>query len=387
MPTIVQFGAGNIGRGFMGHLFCAAGREVVFVEVEPSLVEALNRERRYPLRLVGPDRFETLAIGPVRAVDARDPEAVAGALASAEFACTAVGVGILPRLAPALAAGLERRARRSEAPLNVLLCENQLRCADLLRGLVEKELPPGQEQLLQRLGLVETVVARMVPVVPAAERAANPLLVIAEDYQRLPVDRRGVVDLLPAIEGIEPVDDLFPFSEQKLFVHNLGHAAAAYLGYRHGHSLVHQALADPAVAAVVEGVMAETGEALSRKHGFARDEMRAYRADLLRRFRNAALGDTVARVGRDPLRKLGPQDRLTGGLLLCLDQGVEPRHVLTALAAALAYDEPADPAAVALQARLAAEGLDAVLAGVCGMPAGSDAAGMVCAACERLQAA
>ncbi|MGV3724844.1 MAG: mannitol-1-phosphate 5-dehydrogenase, partial [Actinomycetota bacterium] len=62
MDTIVQFGAGNIGRGFMGQLFTEAGFEVVFVDVVPEVVSALNQRREYPLRLAGPDRFETLTI-------------------------------------------------------------------------------------------------------------------------------------------------------------------------------------------------------------------------------------------------------------------------------------------------------------------------------------
>jgi mannitol-1-phosphate 5-dehydrogenase len=387
MRSVVQFGAGSIGRGFMAHLFCEAGFEVVFVDVEPQLVAGLNRRGRYPLRLVGPERFETIEIGPVRAVDARDGAAVAAELAAADLACTAVGVAVLPRLAPVLAQGLARRAERGDAPLNVLLCENQLRCSDLLRGLVEKALPAAPTALLPRLGLVETVVARMVPVLPPGERAADPLLVVAEDYHHLPVDRSGSVGPLPDIPGIEPVDHLLPWAERKLYTHNMGHAAAAYLGHRFGCARIDQAMAAPAVAAAVEGAMAEVGEALCRKHGFERPAMRAYVADLRRRFRNAALGDTVARVGRDPLRKLGPHDRLVGALWLCLDQGVEPRQVLAAIAAALAYDAPEDPGAVTLQARLAGEGLDAVLAEVCGLPPDGEAAGMIRAARERLQAA
>src|SRR5690349_4578030 len=104
--TVVQFGAGNIGRGFMGHLFTEAGYEVVFVDVVPEVVWALNGRRAYPLRLAGPDRFETLTIRPVRAVDGRDLEAVAREIAACDFVCTAVGVPALPHLAPGLAAGI-----------------------------------------------------------------------------------------------------------------------------------------------------------------------------------------------------------------------------------------------------------------------------------------
>src|SRR5205085_2780520 len=159
--------------GFMGQLFSEAGLEVVFVDVVAEVVAALNERRAYLLRLVGPDRFETLTIRPARALDGRDVEAVAEALASAAIACTAVGIGALHHVVPALAAGIARRARLGGRPLNVLLCENQLHCSDLLRGLLEEALPASERPALTRVGLVETVVSRMVPVVPEDERVRD----------------------------------------------------------------------------------------------------------------------------------------------------------------------------------------------------------------------
>lgn len=375
--TVVQFGAGSIGRGFMGHLFWEAGLETVFVDVALELIAALNGRRSYPLRLVGPDRHETLEIGPVRAVDGRNSAAVAEVLGEASLACTAVGVGALTKIAPALAAGL--CLRDSQPPLNVLLCENQLRCSHLLRSLLEPLVP----EAVRRCGLVETVVSRMVPILPDEERRRDPLLVIAEDYARLPVDRRGFTGRLPSIPGLQPVDDLLPWVERKLFCHNLGHAAAAYLGYERGHATIDRAMSDPEVAAVVEGAMAESGDALCRKHGFDEAELRAQNKDLLRRFRNPLLGDTVVRVAREPLRKLRPEDRLIGALSLCLDHGVEPRHVLVVILAALRYDNPVDAEAVALQQRLAGDRLPGVLRETCGLAPGSEPARLIRAAWER----
>lgn len=341
-PTILQFGAGNIGRGFMGHVFTEAGFEVVFAEVAPEIVEALNERRGYTLRLVGPDRFESLAVGPVRAVDARDHEAVARELEACAFACTAVGVPALPHIAPALAAGIRRRGR----PLDVLLCENQLHCSDLLRGLLLKQ---PETPHLDSVGLVESVVSRMVPVMPEEERRRDPLLVIAEDYPHVPVDRSAFVGPIPAIPALQPVDDFPAYFERKLFVHNLGHAVAAYAGHLRGCTFIHEAMGAPEIAALVDGAMAEAGEALARKHGQDRNELRRHREDLLRRFRNAALQDTVSRVGRDPARKLRAEDRLVGAAMLCLDWGVEPDNIVKGIAAGLNFDAPDDAGARALR--------------------------------------
>lgn len=341
-PTVVQFGAGNIGRGFMGHVFTEAGFEVVFVDVAPDLVAGLNEARAYPLRLAGPDRFETLTIGPVRAVDARDTEAVAAELARCRFACTAVGVQVLPRLAPVLAAGIRAR----ETPLDVILCENQLHCSDLLRGYLARELTPEQ---LRRIGLIESVVSRMVPVVGEDERSENPLLAVAEDYPALPLDARAFLGEIPPVTAFRKVENFPAYVERKLYVHNMGHAVAAYLGYGEGVTFVHEAMALPHVREVVEGAMLESGEALCRKHDFDRAEMREHRENLLRRFANAALGDTVTRVGKDPIRKLRPDDRLVGAALTCLDWSVDPANIVRGIVAAFRYNAAGDPGAEMLQ--------------------------------------
>lgn len=333
----------------MGPIYTGAGFEVVFVDVAPDLVAALNQRRAYPLRLAGPDRFETLTVSPVRAVDGRDTNAVVREIARCRFACTAVGVPALPHLAPALAAGVRERG----APLDVVLCENQLHCSDLLRGYLRKLLP---EDVLASVGLVESVVSRMVPVVPEAERERDPLYVVAEDYPKLPVDQRGFVGDVPPVPAFAPVDDFGAYVERKLYMHNMGHAVAAYLGYQAGCRFIHEAMAAPEIAETVEAAMAETGEALRRKHGFALDELRAHAADLRRRFRNAALGDTVLRVGRDPVRKLRPDDRLVGAALTCLDWDVEPAHVVRGIVAALRFDPSDDPSAPAIQAAIREHG-------------------------------
>lgn len=369
-PTVLQFGAGNIGRGFMGHIFTEAGYEVVFADVYEPLIQGLNRRRSYPLRLAGPDRFETLTIAPVRAVDARDTDAVAAELARCAFACTAVGVTVLPRLAPVLAAGARRRA----GPLNVILCENQLNCSSLLRGYLARELAPEE---LRRVGLIESVVSRMVPVVDEAERAADPLLAVAEDYPALPLDAAAFLGPVPEVAAFRSVQNFAAYVERKLFVHNLGHAVGAYLGYQARCRFIHEAMGLPELSESVSEAMREGGEALCRKHDLDREEMRQHRENLLRRFANPELGDTVARVARDPIRKLRPDDRLVGAGLACLDWGVDPVHIVRGIAAAFRYDDPGDPAAAMIQETIHSDGIEEAIRRFTGQRAESDLGSLI----------
>jgi mannitol-1-phosphate 5-dehydrogenase len=378
---VVQFGAGNVGRGFTGQLFADAGAEVVFVDIVPEVVAALNERGSYLLRFVGPRRHETVTVRGVRAVDGRDREAVAREVASADLVCTAVGAAVLPQIAPALAAGLARRVL-DVPPLNILLCENQLHVSAVLRDLLAAEGVMDPSSPAQSFGLVETVVSRMVPGASPEEHARDPLLVVAEDYDRLPLDARAVVGVLPAIPGLEPRADFEALVERKLFVHNMGHAVAAYHGYEAGKSTIREAMADPGIAAAVRGALEEGSESVTRHHGLDRAEQAAYVADMRLRFANPALADSVVRVGRDPIRKLRRDDRLVGAALLALEQGVEPIEIVRGIAAALRFAPVEDPAALSLQAELRDLGLDAVLAARCGLSPEHPLAVRVRAACR-----
>ncbi|MBL7222737.1 MAG: mannitol-1-phosphate 5-dehydrogenase [Candidatus Brocadiae bacterium] len=364
MKTALHFGAGKIGRGFLGQLYCQSGWETVFVDVVPAVVAALNERHGYDIELVNDDEEQVFPVTHVRAIDGRDTDAVAEAVATCDIASTAVGVRALPHIVPPLAAGLARRAEGSAAPLNVVVCENLLDAAERLRhGVLDLADDATATFVRHGVGFVATVVSRMVP----DQEHADPLRVSVEPYAILPVDATAFVGPPPAVQGFLPVDNIRAHEERKLFCHNLGHALCAYLGYPQGHRLTADAITDMPIRTAVVAGLAEAAQALISRHGFDPDEYDAHVRDLLRRFANRALGDTVARVARDPIRKLGRHDRLVGAAQACLDEGIHPSNILQGIRAAVAYDHPDDPQAARLQQMLHDDGPDAVLTTVCGL--------------------
>jgi len=379
-PIAVQIGAGNIGRGFMGELFAAAGYRIVFVDTDATLVEALGSRCSYQIHHITNEGRETVRIEAAGALHGRDDTAVAETIAGAALACTAVGVRSMAAAASALAAGLARRLSRGGDALNIITCENLVGAGRHLRDLVWAELERAIAagacpavtfgEFDARFGFVEAVVSRMVPVVPADVRRRDPLWIACEPYARLPVDATAFRGPPPEIAGLEPVENILAHQHRKLATHNMSHAVCAYLGYQAGHELLWQAMDDTAIAAEVRAAMDETGRALCSRFGFRADGQRTHENDLLHRYRNRALGDQIARIAADPLRKLGPEDRLIGSARLCLREGVEPAHVIRGIRAALRYDPPDDPSAVRLQRMLRARGREHVLREVCGLSPG-----------------
>jgi mannitol-1-phosphate 5-dehydrogenase len=79
----------------------------------------------------------------------------------------------------------------------------------------------------------------------------------------------------------------------------------------------------------------------------------------------------LERNARDPIRKLGPDDRMVGPAKLAIEYGMEPVNLATVIAAAIFYDHPADPIARQLRNKVNTQGIDAVLKDICGVePAG-----------------
>jgi mannitol-1-phosphate 5-dehydrogenase len=368
----VQFGAGSIGRGFIGQLFSLSGYEVAFVEVDAKIVDAMNVGRRYPVRVVGESGDTETYVERVRAVNGADIDAVARELANAEVVGTAVGANVLPRIASSLAAGLALRWKsKIVAPLNVIICENLADADSSFREMVAEQLGPKDRDRLTRLvGFVRASVGRMVPVMTDEMREGNPLRIWVEAYDRLQVDADAFIGPPPKVVNMEVVAPFDLYIHRKLYIHNMGHAAVAYLGALRGYRYIWEAVGDPAVAGIARAAMAESARAIAAEHGVEIAPLLEHVEDLLVRFANRKLGDTVERVGRDLPRKLAPRDRILGAIGLCAKWGLPRGDILEALAAALFFK---DSVSTAVSKRLAAEGPRAVLEGLCGLaPSGPD---------------
>jgi mannitol-1-phosphate 5-dehydrogenase len=343
----VHFGAGNIGRGFVGLLLNEAGYEVVFADVNAELIDALAAADEYRVRSIGA-RPQVDVVTGFRAINsATDGDRLAEEIATADVVTTAVGVRILPFVAPAIAAGLARRSADAE-PLAVMACENAVGATDVLREAVLEAAGESRAELAARAAFANTAVDRIVP----AQAADAGIDVTVEDFYEWVVERGPFGDAVPPIAGVTFVDDLAPYIERKLFTVNTGHATTAYTGYGTGATTISEAIARPEVRAAVEAALEETSKALELAQGLDAASLAAYRAKILDRFRNEELQDALTRVGRDPLRKLGRGDRFIAPAARLAEVGVEPTALLTAIGAALRFDPPEDEQAHELQAIL-----------------------------------
>ncbi|MFC4101890.1 mannitol-1-phosphate 5-dehydrogenase [Paenibacillus xanthanilyticus] len=360
----VHFGAGNIGRGFIGLLLSRAGYEVVFSDVNDTLVSALQSRRAYTVSLAD-SSDELILVEGVDAIDGKDARLVAETVASADLVTTAVGVHILKHIAGALAQGIALRLQAEQpSPLHVIACENAIGGSTQLKESVLGHLPVELHEAFNRyIAFPDAAVDRIVPI----QHHEDPLHVTVEPFYEWVIDRSAMLPGLPDIDGVHYVDGLEPYIERKLFTVNTGHCTAAYHGYLAGCRTIQEALASASVAAEVRAVLEETGAVLVRKYGFPADEHARYIDKILSRFTNPHLSDEVERVGRSPIRKLSPNDRLVRPALLALENGLPYGHLAFAMAAALRFDDADDAEAAEIQQSLRSNGLSATIARYSGL--------------------
>jgi mannitol-1-phosphate 5-dehydrogenase len=339
---MVQFGAGNIGRSFIGQLFSRSGYEVVFIDINKELVKELNKKRAYKLvikRNELPD--EIILIENIRAINGYDKEAVIREIVDADILATAVGKYALPQIIPVIAQGLQwRDEKRGKNPLDIIIAENFRNVADYLRKEL-KSLLPLEYPFDELVGLIESSIGKMVPLMKEEDKKKDLLWIFAEPYNTLIVDKKGFKTSLPQIRDLRAVENIKAYVDRKLFIHNLGHSAAAYLGYQYDSKMtfIYEALEVPEIYKIVREGMKQSAVALNEAYpkDLALQDLQNHIDDLLFRFQNKSLRDTIFRVGRDLYRKLDKNERLVGPMLLAQRQNAPYHKIKRVFYAALNF--------------------------------------------------
>ncbi|SFM34811.1 mannitol-1-phosphate 5-dehydrogenase [Gracilibacillus orientalis] len=362
MKQTVHFGAGNIGRGFIGSLFSESGFHVTFVDIADQIINQLNEQKSYQVKLAT-DKLETTTIHNVAGLNNMTQEKeVVEAISNATYVTTAIGPNILPRIAPLIAHGLSERVYQTDEKLYVIACENQIGATDILKQHILDNLDEDtKERLAGRVQFFNSAVDRIVPI----QEDNESLDVLVEPYYEWVVETE---ENIPAVEGMTIVAELAPFIERKLFTVNTGHAVIAYFGYLNGKSTIDKTLADEKIAEQVQETLKETGDYLVKQYGLDKEEHMKYIQKIIERFKNPYLNDGVTRVGRAPIRKLGPEDRLIRPATEAHKAGLAFTNLAKAIAAALLFDHQEDEEAVKLQAMIDDKGIAKVLQEVSNLP-------------------
>ena len=369
MKKALMYGAGNIGRGFIGQLLDMSGYAISFIDVNMDVINRLNTDKQYPIYITEGESYREYIVTNVSGVNGRDNEAIAEAIAEADIMATAVGVNILKFIAEPFAGGVRRRMQKGiDAPLNVIICENMIEADKYFAGLVKNYLTEEEAEYFDtHIGLVEPSIGRMVPATPKEIADKNPLAVCVEPYCELPVDKDAFKGEIPAIKNMVPFAPFSFYIRRKLFMHNMSHALTAYFGALRGYTYIWEAIQDSDIKALAREALRESSEALKGEYGVSMQELEDFSNNLIERFENKLLGDTIERVGKDTKRKLSINDRFVGVALLCQKQGTLPKHILAGLSAGLHFAKEGDDASIEVSSYARDYGVKEALEKYCGI--------------------
>lgn len=369
MKQAVHFGAGNIGRGFIGLLLTQSDYQVTFLDVNDTVIAALQQRGEYTVELVG-ETTESIQVVNVTGVNSRnEPELTQASLNQASLITTAVGPSILPIIAKTLVQTIEYRTiQQVQSYLNIIACENTIGGSYQLETALRRLLSDEAIKYLDRwVGFPNAAVDRIVP----NQVNDDPLLVKVEPFYEWVIDTKGIKGQL-IIEGVHFTDRLEAFIERKLFTVNTGHATVAYAAYRKAHQTIPDALKDKEIEDLLIGVLSETSAYLVRQYGFDEAAQKKYMFKTVQRFKNPYVVDEVVRVARGVLRKLSDNDRFIKPLKECHRVGLPIDHLVISIANALHYDASDDAEAVKLQELIRSKGLAETLADITGLSASSE---------------
>ncbi len=338
---LLLFGAGKIGRSFIGQVFSRSGYEVVFVDINKQLVENLNRSGQYKVIVKNPEGDETIRITNVRGIHLSETEKVIQELADASVASLSVGQQGLSAALPIIARSLILRQQLyGDWPLDIIIAEN-MRNADAYISAELTRLLPADYPVSQLVGLVETSIGKMVPIMSQKDVDEDPLQIFAESYNSLIVAKNGFKNPVPEVSYLAPKENIKAWVDRKLFIHNLGHATVAYLGFQKNPAwvLMAEALVDPEIYSTARQTMLQSADLLIALYPeeFTRSQLEEHIDDLLKRFKNRALGDTIFRVGCDLYRKLSPDDRLVTPINVAKKLNKPHGLILKALVAGISF--------------------------------------------------
>ncbi len=368
MKKAVHFGAGSIGRGFIGDLLHDTGYEIILVDIDKNIVEQINKTNSYDLYIIE-ENYKKKTINNVKAVLLTDTERIAGEIAEAELVTVSVWVDNLPGVAIPLLEGLKKRFEKKSDRLNVLTCENAIHNGSILKNEVLKlDAAFTGDMLDKTAAFPDTAVDRMVL---ASERNGVRSVDIGLEHE-LVIEKNKLADPeAEPVKGAVYTENMDKYIERKLFIINGGHAWAGYMGHICGFTTMQEVFEDKDFTSSVREVMQETASLIAQKYNFGIEELNNYIDFVINRFKTPGITDYISRVSRNPVRKLKAGERLTGPCVQCEERGLKNDRLTEGIAAAFLYDIPEDQQSAELQAHIKEHGIGESISFYTGIPAGS----------------
>ena len=311
IKDIMVIGAGAIGRGYLPWVFENVPVRFHFVDANKDLVQSLNQAGSYSTFLGKSSYTRSISVDVAGAYHISDPK-VHGLKVDLIVLC----------VGPRNTLEAFKNVKAFDCP--VIIAENDNSIVDTIRFQHQKNN-----------------VYFAIPDVIASNTAPSKLLyydclsVVTEDGEFFVDESSGL-----AIGRIKLLNEenMHKQWNAKMYLHNTAHCIVSYLGYLNDNEFIHEAMNNEFISNVALGVIREMQFALQSEFGYTAKFVGEYGKKEFRRFSNTLLFDPIARVARDPLRKLQKNERIFGAIKTCIRTNILPENLCVGLAAAILYD-------------------------------------------------
>ncbi len=369
MRTLVIWGAGRIGRGFVADLFQESDWRVVFVDIDNALVESLNTKKKYTIFNASTNgitqkqidsnftAFHTSQTNELERIFLEDDLLVD----------IAVHEPKLQEVAHMVAPLIKKRSLNHPAPIDIMMNVNMQRPDLAFRQLLEKEIGDSCQQYLDEFVGITGIAAICISPFPTDQmKQADPLAVLNNGYPEQAIGVNELRGPLPHLKRIRLADDIPAEETRKLFTMNMAHALLCYLGIRKGYEYVVQAMNDPELRKCVSNALSEAVGGLWKHYSFSSESQETWVNKILGLLDNPYINDSLRRLGADTRRKLSHSDRLCGPALLCLDSDIVPCNIAKAIRAGFDFEND-DIGTKSVQTLVREQGLDEAIHRICGL--------------------
>lgn len=367
MKKAVHFGAGNIGRGFIGEILSKNGFEIYFVDTNKAIIDELNTRHSYEIGIASSSPEKISVSGVFGINNGENPEDVIEAIAQADIVTTAIGPNILPYIAELVAKGIQKRKEENkQVQIDIIACENMIEGSEFLEKKVAEYLSDSDKVYLANyIGFPNAAVDRIVP----GQKHEDLLYVEVEPFCEWVIDESQIKNKSFKLEGVHYASNLEPFIERKLFSVNSGHATVAYSSAYKGYKTILEGLQHKEILSALKGVQKETRALLLAKwpQYFTEEDLMSYHQMIISRFANPKIIDEVTRVARTPIRKLGYDERFIRPIRELNERGLSYQNHLDIVGKIFAYQDENDSQSVQLQEKLSTMDLQRLIEEVTGL--------------------
>lgn len=360
----VVFGAGKIARGFIGQLLYESEFETTFIDVDENLIERLNNDKKYHVYILGDSSLDC-DVTNFKVLNLLDSEGIHQSIIEADIIFVSVGGQNLTSVGKVIGDifntyGIVKR------PSNFVTCENWKDAGKTLyKGIYEVLREDVREAFTTYVGINEAVIMRSATQ-PSAELAQkDPMGVWVQNYWYLPISAENFKGELPPIKDTELMFNFGNFLTQKMYTNNTSNAVIAYTGYLLGYELLADAANSKEISSLLDEVYVEINETLIKELDLDRDQQESFAKKARAKYTDYTIVDQLIRHGKDPIRKLGPEDRLIAPARMAIKHGIHPRVIIDTIAKALYFDEASDTAALELTNIRREKGIPYILQTIC----------------------